>query len=194
MMDGRCRAVAVPWRTSAGAVAGALVLLAAQPLMAGEIYRSVDEHGNVMFSDQPPDDDAEAEPLGDIIVVQPPPRRDDRSADREDPAETGGDDDVPYEGVQIVFPPADEATRRVTGEVPVRVELSPAGTELREGHRVRVEVDGRHEGEAPATEITVGPLNPGPRTIRATVVDRDGAALVRSEEIRFHLIRQTVNN
>ena len=158
---------------------------------ASEIYRTVDEHGNPMFTDQPPDDGAQAEPLGDIITVQPPPRS--QRTEERTPVAQGGEEAPGYEGVRIVFPPAEEATRRVTGEVPVRVQLDPEDRELAEGHRVRIYVDGTSEGEAPATEVTVGPLNPGPHRLRAAVVNAEGQTLVESSEILFYLIRQTVN-
>jgi len=178
------------WITMCAAIATAWLL--AMTASASEIYRTVDEHGNPMFTDQPPDDDAQAEPLGDIIIVQPPPRRE-RTQERTADEGQEGEGAPGYEGVRIVFPPAEEATRRVTGEVPVRVELDPEDRELTQGHRVRIYVDGTSEGEAPATEVTVGPLNPGPHRLRAAVVNAEGQTLVESSEILFYLIRQTVN-
>lgn len=173
-----------------------LLMLVALPLAAGKIYRSEDEEGRPVFSDQPPADDAEAEPLPDINIVPgtdaSSPSRTSDSSSRTEPDRTEAADG--YAGAAIAFPPADEATRRVTGRVPVRIALEPAGTELAEGHRVRVYVDGTVEGEAASTEVTVGPLNPGPHSVRASVLDADGRVLVETGEIRFHLIRQTVNN
>ncbi len=160
---------------------------------ASEVYRTVDEHGNVMFTDQPPEGDVEAESIGDINVGQPLEVRE-RRQDRQAANDAEEDVDALYDGVEIVFPPAEEATRRVTGDVPVRVSLKPDDAELAPGHRVRIVVDGTSEGEAPSTEVVVGPLNPGPHNLRAEVVTAEGETIVTSPEIKFYLIRQTANN
>lgn len=180
-------------------VAGLLLatLWAPGAAYTSEVYRTVDEHGNVMFTDQAPQDDAQAEELDEINVGQPIQVRE-RREERDGPDDEGEgadeDADAAYDGVEIVFPPAEEATRRVTGEVPVRVSLQPDDAELATGHRVRILVDGESAGEAPATEVMVGPLIPGPHRLRAEVVTAEGETIVRSAEIRFHLIRQTANN
>lgn len=169
------------------------VLLCLSAASASGIYRTVDEDGNVLFTDQPPEDGAEAERLGDINVGQSTEVRA-REQDASPSAEAEGNNGPRYDGVEIVFPPAGEATRRVTGDVPVRVSLQPDAVELASGHRVRILVDGESAGEAPATEVTVGPLIPGPHHLRAEVVTAAGETIVRSPEIRFYLIRQTANN
>lgn len=49
---------------------GCLLLLASQPLWAGDVYRSVDANGNVRYSDRPDDEGAERV---HIAVQEPPP-------------------------------------------------------------------------------------------------------------------------
>lgn len=176
----------------------AVLLLAAvltsTALAASEIYRTEDEDGNVTFTDQPPSDDAEPIPLGEINILQPSAER---GAEQRDTGASSAEDEQPapdYDGVRIVFPPAGEATRRVTGEVPVRVELEPADAELAAGYEVRIDVDGNEAGRAQSTEVRVGTLDPGPHDLRAAVVAPDGSTVVESETLRFYLIRQTTNN
>lgn len=176
------------------AVALLVALLTSTALAASEIYRTEDEDGNVTFTDQPPSDDAEPMPLGEINILQPTAER---SAEQEGADETGAEDEQPapdYNGVRIVFPPAGQATRRVTGEVPVRVELEPASAELAAGYEVRIDVDGNEAGRAQSTEVRVGTLDPGPHDLRAAVVAPDGSTVVESETLRFYLIRQTTHN
>ncbi len=178
----------------AGVAIAVVFVFGLSPSAADGIYQTEDEHGNPMFTDEPPGDAAEAYRLGDINIIQAP-----AMAERDDspePTETDAQPEDPYDGVEIVFPPADEATRRVTGEVEVEVALSPASTELAAGHRVRIDVSGETEisAEAAAIKVRVATLNPGPHNLRATVLDADGRPLVTSEPIRFYLIRQTVGN
>jgi len=169
-------------------------LLMSTTLAASEIYRTEDEDGNVTFTDQPPSDDAEPMPLGEINIIEPAAER---NANRPATGSSGAEDEQPapdYDGVRIVFPPAGEATRRVTGEVPVRVELEPGDAELAAGYEVRIDVDGNEAGRAQSTQVRVGPLDPGPHDLRAAVVAPNGSTVVESETLRFYLIRQTTNN
>lgn len=166
------------------------LLLAALPVAAGEVYRWVDEDGRTVYSDQPPEDGAEAEPLPEINVV-PAGETGVSSPGRE--RESARDEGPPaIDGLRIVFPPAEEATRRTAGRVPVRVALEPEGAALGDGHRVRVLVDGSAAGEAAATTVVVGPLDPGPHDLQAQLVDSGGRVRTESPEIMFYLIRQAV--
>lgn len=175
-------------------VLGLLLAVGMPAAQSGAIYQTEDEHGNPMFTDEPPSDDAEVYLLGDINIVQPQPIAE--RAEVREPEEPDDHDEPGYEGIDIVFPPADEATRRVTGEVDVEVELAPAGIELAEGHRVRIEVSGETamDESAAATTVTVGTLNPGPHDLRASVIDDAGNELVASEPLRFYLLRHSVDN
>lgn len=192
----QCRRLPCPALSAAlaGLSGITLIVLYAVPLMAGEIYRTVDEDGNTVFTDQPPSDDARPEELQGITTIESEPverapdtGQDSSMAEEQDP-------EAAYEGLRIVFPPAEEATRRVTGEVTVRVEVDPQGTPIAEGHRLRVHVDGEPAGESGGKEVRVGPLNPGPHRLQARLVGGDGGAIVESSEITFYLIRQTVSD
>lgn len=186
---GRQRHRRGPW------LLGLAVALAAGTVAATDIYRTEDADGNVIYTDEPPSEDAEPLDLDTINVGDPLPVRSDSNRDDDASADADAEaEETDYDGVRIVFPPAEEATRRVTGRVPVRVELEPEDATLADGHAVRVDVDGDEAGRAASTEVEVGPLSPGPHDLQAAVVDADGDTVVTSETIRFHLLRQNVND
>lgn len=166
-----------------------MLMLAALPAVADEIYRTTDEDGNVVFTDQPPSDDAEPitlDPLTTVPAQQPrvPETPGDTGADEGDAATTAG-----YEGVRVAYPPADQAVRHNGGMVPIRVTLRPEGVGLAEGHTVVVVLDGEAHGAGRGMEVTVGPLDRGPHRVRARIVDRGGRVVTESPSIRFMLLR-----
>lgn len=164
-----------------------LFSLAISPALAEEIYRTYDEEGRPVFTDQPPHEGAEPIDLRDITIAP----ADEPRERRPDPEPDEADDAAPYQAVDITFPPREEAVRRVTGEVPIRATLQPSGTRLLPGHRMRVFVDGTVVGTVEGLEFRTEPLNPGPRNVRVEIVDAADEVLVRSEEFHFYLLRAT---
>lgn len=158
----------------------------------GKIYRSVDEDGNVTYSDQPPSDDAEPVELDPLTTV--PAAGTDRRGDGDEDGD--GEDEEPahpgYQGLEIVYPTADEAIRHNGGQVPFRLELRPEGVELDEQHRVEILLDGSVRGSDNALTITVGPVDRGPHEVSARVVDAGGNVLAQSQSVNFFLLRHSV--
>lgn len=161
------------------------------PVPAGEIYRTVDEDGRTVFTDEPPDEDAEPLRLPPITTIPAPATSGTPPRSEVTPvSEPARDERV--SGVDITFPPAGEAIRRVAGQVEVRVRLEPAGLELPQDYQVEIHVDGELAGTAGGREVTVGPLHPGPHSLQAVVIDAAGGRVAESATVDFHLIRQTV--
>lgn len=170
----------------------AMLMLAALPAVADEIYRTTNEDGNVMFTDEPPSDDAEPVTLDPLTTV-PAQEPQAPATDAEDEADAGeAAAPTTYEGVRIAYPPADQAVRHNGGQVPVRVELLPEGAELAEGHTILVVLDGEEHGAGRGAGVTVGPLDRGPHNVRARVLDRGGRVVAESPRTRFVLLRAAV--
>ncbi|MGM0451266.1 MAG: DUF4124 domain-containing protein, partial [Pseudomonadota bacterium] len=90
---------------SAPAVTTALVFMLMLPLgtaTASEIYRHVDENGNVTFSDEPQEDDSEAMELESLpeVNLSEPTQRQERS--RPDAREDDGDESDKAQGYQSI--------------------------------------------------------------------------------------------
>jgi len=168
------------------------ILLLLTPLMAaaadeGEtIYRSVDEDGNVIYTDEPPNEDAEPVELDPVTTVP---------AYRHDETDTeSGDQAAPsYAGLSITYPTPDEAIRHNGGQVPFEVELLPEEVQLAEEHRIEIVVDGTVKGTGRPPTVTAGTINRGPHEAFARVVDAGGNTLAESPIVNFFLLRHSVN-
>lgn len=174
----------------------ALILL---PAAAGAetIYRSTDEAGNPLFTDEPTSDDAEPvelDPLTTVPATEPDPGQaaEQGSGDSGTSAQSG--DGPPYAGIAVTYPPGDQAVRHNGGLVPFRVALRPEGTSLRDGHQVEIVLDGEVRGSGASLQVSVSAVDRGPHTVRARVVDGSGAPIVTSAPVDFMLLRAALGN
>lgn len=155
-----------------------------------KIYRTVDEDGNVVFTDRPPSEDAEPvelDPLTTVPAIETGTRpADEREEGDGEPAHPG------YEGLEIVYPTADEAIRHNGGQVPFRLRLRPEGVELDEAHSVEILLDGSVRGSGHSLTITVAPVDRGPHEVSARVVDAGGNVLAQSQTVNFFLLRHSI--
>lgn len=159
------------------------------------IYRSVDETGAVLFSDQ-------QLPGAERVIVDvipgyspvPVPRdlfdaTDETSDELEDELLT---DLSPDYILSIVNPVADESVWINDGNVAVDVLIQP---ELQQqlGHLVQLTLNGRLVGSpVPTNSFLLQHLDRGSHELMATVIDEQGDTLASSETIVFHLHRATV--
>lgn len=163
------------------------------PMLAAaeQIYRSTDEQGNPVFTDEPPTEEADPirlDPLTTVPAGETPDEVDQPSADN------GQSKSQPatYGGIEVTYPPSGQAVRHNGGMVPFRVELK--GRELAEGHRVEILLNGEVRGSGSSTQVSVSPVNRGSHTVVARVVDAQGSPVIASPPIDFHLLRASVGN
>lgn len=174
------------------ATLAALLLL---PVLAAaeQIYRSTDEQGNPVFTDEPSSEEAEPVPLEPLTTVPPgeaPPELDEpEQGSAQNDAQDGS-----YQDIEITYPPAGQAVRHNGGMVPFRVALKPEGKELAEGHRVEIMLDGEVRGSGANTQVSVSPVNRGSHTVVARIVDGTGSPVIASSPVDFHLLRASVGN
>jgi hypothetical protein len=162
------------------------------PMLAAaeQIYRSTDEQGNPVFTDEPTEG-AEPVPLDPLTTVpagEAPEELDESAPDN------GQSESQPetYQGIEITYPPSGQAVRHNGGMVPFRVELK--GRKLAEGHRVEILLDGEVRGSGSSTQVSVSPVNRGSHTVVARIVDAQGSPLIASSPVDFHLLRASVGN
>jgi len=177
---------------------GCLWVLAAallSPAAVAQIYRTVDEDGNVVFTDVPPrsEQGVETVELNSGNTFTPP----DSNAD--DPArptwtlsyeedEIGVDDQgtAGYETISLLSPTNDETVRENAGNVTIAAQLVP---DLRPGHRLQLELDGIRVQTAVTTSFQLHSLDRGTHEVRVHVVDQAGNTLMSSDPSVFHLLR-----
>jgi hypothetical protein len=152
---------------------------------SAEVYRIVDEDGNVTFTDQP-------RPGAERLRVAPVPTY--RAPKL--PSPTGAEDTpvetVKYQSVRIAQPEDDLAIRDNAGNVTVSVTTDPALVTA-QGHRIQLYLDGEKQGKpTTSTMFTFSNLDRGTHTLVAAVVDDKGKELARSQPSTFHLLRAAV--
>lgn len=171
----------------------AALLLLPVLVAAEQIYRSTDEQGNPVFTDEPPSDDADPVPLDPLTTVpagETPPELEESESEET----TSKAQDRSYRDLEITYPPGGQAVRHNGGMVPFRVAIKPEGKKLAEGHRVEIMVDGEVRGSGANTQVSVSPVDRGSHTVIARIVDGTGSPLIASPPVDFHLLRASVGN
>lgn len=182
------------FRSTAPFTALALALLL--PLgstVAGEIYRHVDENGNVTYSDEPTGDDSEAMELQPLPEVSLPDgaARERRNRNSEPEGDSGSDGQQGYESIEIAQPEHDSAFWRGDGLVVVRFQSQPS---LRSGHRYALELDGERTRQSRSTTFTLENMSRGTHEVVIHVVNANGDTISSSDVTRFTLHRPSQQN
>lgn len=151
--------------------------------LAAEVYRSVDENGNVVFTDKP-GPDSELIEIDDLQTIKPPPSR---GSGYKPPKKA----EAPYSAINILSPANDEAIRSDAGNVTINIEVKPT---LRPRDNVVLYMDGKEIELGKAMAKAFSGLDRGTHQIRAAVKDPDGRIQHSSTSVSFHLLRNTVRN
>jgi len=164
-------------------------LFAASSAAFGQIYRTVDANGNVVFTDIAPVDRS-AGAASQAITVQPvntfqPPVQ---AAPANTPVTSTASDY--YSELVVIFPTEDATIRDNAGNIQIEVAISPG---LRSDHRLLLVLDGEPtEVEAENGVFELSNVDRGTHTAGARVVDRQGNVLIESNPTTFNLMRVAV--
>jgi hypothetical protein len=167
----------------------ALVLATLTVSTTAQVYRWVDDSGQVHFGDRPPADGAEQVRLPPSSTYAPRQLPSTLGEEKQDePGEAA--ETVAYTTVKIVRPADDGTIRDNTGRVELEVTLEPP---LQEGHRLAVLVDGRSVfDQLTTTSVALTNVDRGTHNIQVKVLDADGSQLISSKPVTFHLHRASV--
>lgn len=151
---------------------------------SGGIYRVVDENGNVVFTDNPPQNsNAKPVEVGPTNTMDSPGQRDGANPRRSrndrppEPPEITG-----YQSLTIVSPD-NEATVRMPQDNPVTIEVR-AEPEMLRAHRLELTDNG-----TPVSGFTLDFPDPGTHTLRARIKDAAGQTLIRSDPVTLYVHR-----
>ncbi len=148
------------------------------------IYKYVDADGNVHYSDQ---EQAGAEEVDLPAAVTYTPPSTEGVVDKKEPE---SEKKQGYTGMAIVQPKMNETLRSNNGDVQVAIELKPG---LATGDTITIYLDGKAVIKGSGqTSATLTNLDRGSHTLRATVFNKDGIAVISSRSIIFHLQRKAV--
>ncbi len=154
------------------------------PVSAG-VYRSVDEDGNIVYTDKPsPDaekikiDKVQTIPAGDSNFEYTPPEKSAEAA---------------YTKLEIVNPESDHVFTGNTGDVTVSVDIQPA-LNTKRGDRLILTMDGKKAGDSTSTSFNLTNLDRGTHTIEVYVVNKGGKSLMESAPVSFTVKRTSALN
>lgn len=169
----------------------AVVMAAVVTPAAAEVYRWVDDQGQVHFSDEPRDG-AEPIDVGEPTVVEslPIPEGADPKDDAASGSGPGTDDDAAVAQTPwriAIAAPSDEATVRDNqGKVQVVLNVRPR---FSEDHRILILVDGSpyREGPFTSTDVTLSGIDRGAHELQALLRDDSGRVLARSSTVTVYV-------
>jgi hypothetical protein len=170
-------------------LASTLIGLAIQSGAASRIYKTVDENGNVVFTDIPPKDGDQANPIAVETpnTFQTSPSGEDRQEWIVDPTdEDEAETSFSYRSLAITTPANNASVRENAGNVNIMARVDP---ELRIGHKIRIVLDGSPEQAGAQNAFILPNVDRGTHTLVAEVIDDAGNVVISSPPTTFHLQR-----
>ena len=150
-------------------------------VIAETVYKTIDEDGNIIFSDQP-SHDAEVIHLQELQTIDNP------NAAKFPPGNINRqmpDLSSNYQAFSIVSPAAGEGYRSNGGSVTIQLSLQPR---LSNGHFVVIKLDGQEVAKGRELSASVQDVARGAHSITAAVVDSRGNTMI-STSSSFNMLR-----
>ena len=169
------------------AFATGLLVLATTATHA-EVYRHVDQYGNVTFSDEPMDGGETVKVKPVTTITLPKPETVSQEDELQEIVEQEG---ANYDSVSFSYPENDQAFHSGNGDVTFQVNSSPG---LKEGHRYEITLDGQPVGQSASGQVTVNNIDRGTHQAGVHIVDQSGLQIKSGSPVTFTVHRPSVNN
>ena len=165
-----------------------LLLLIASVVAQADIYRIVDEYGNVIYSDQA-DNSAEKVELQEPSMYTPTPIpveiKEVKVIDEQEEL------DVPDYKLTITSPVHDENIWGNAATTTINVDITPE-LNFERGDQLIFKLDGKQVGSPQSsTSFTLENLDRGSHIAVVTVVDKAGEIIRSSKSVLFHIHRRS---
>ena len=147
---------------------------------AETVYKTVDENGNIIFTDKPSKNSEEIKLQKLQTIKNPNPAK---FTPRAKPSV--GDEGTVYKTFLISNPADGSGLRSNSGNVTVSLTLEPP---LRSGHKVIISLDGKEISSGTSTSVVVQMVDRGTHSVSASILDSKGAVL-KSTSSSFSLLR-----
>ncbi len=151
-----------------------------------EIYKTVDEHGNVTFTDSAPDrksEPVELPPANTMPAVKRPEQSPQDAPDADEEA-------IKYSHLSIVSPADESAIEHGPGDFTVTISVKP---ELAKGHALQLLMDGKPYGRATrAKAVQLTNVFRGTHQLQVKIIDEAGKTLKKSKSSSVHVFRPSV--
>jgi len=145
-------------------------------LAAETVYKTVDENGNIIFTDKP-SEEAEEIIIKDLETIDNP------NPAKYKPSSKPAEETNTYNSIVISSPEDNAAIRSNNGNVTISVSLEPA---LRSSHKIEIMMDGQNVGSG--TSVSLENVNRGTHSVTASVIDANGKNII-STSSNFSLLR-----
>lgn len=158
-----------------------ILALLALPAAAQNIYKSVDEDGNVIYTDEPPSPDAKPMDLPPITVADPyevPPVIELPEGERE------GVPDVLYPDLGFISPVSEEHFWGTGGTFTAQLGSAQS---LAGDHQVKFFLDGQEAGTSSSYFMQFADVDRGEHSVRAEIIDAKGQVLARAGPVTFYM-------
>jgi len=143
---------------------------------AETVYKTVDENGNVVFTDKP-SENAEEIKIQKLDTIKNP------NPGRYKPSLKQPEDSNVYANLVVTSPKNGSSVRSNEGNVSISLSLEPA---LRGAHKIIISMDGLEVGSG--SSVSLRNVDRGTHSINVSVVDGSGKKLI-STSSSFSLLR-----
>jgi hypothetical protein len=153
---------------------------------SAEVYKWMDEDGNVHYSDRSPEEDSEPLELPKGVYYTPPALV---AGSEQDEAPVPAKRPVGYETLVITKPAMNETVYSNQGLVTVQLSVEPA---LASGHEFKFTFDGRPLQERYTdTTVVLNNIERGSHTLKVQVMDGE-TVVETSKSVVFHLRKESI--
>lgn len=173
------RAYSIGYSRQMRLIISLLLIAFAICINAETVYKTVDENGNIIFTDRP-SENSEQIKLKELQTIKNPNPA--KYTDSPRPSENKG----PLYNTLLITNPADgSGLRSNNGNVTISVSLEPP---LRSGHQILITMDGQEISKGSASSVSRQNVDRGTHSIGVSVVDSSGKKLT-STSSSFSLLR-----
>ncbi|MEM6708741.1 MAG: DUF4124 domain-containing protein [Pseudomonadota bacterium] len=175
-------------------------LLASSATAATRIYKTVDENGNVVYTDVAPKEPEDAErmeiKLPELNQFEQAESEPQSAVENLTPADDEADSEdepgpIVYQRVALVTPTDDEAIRANNGNLTLQAQILPA---LDPNHQLRFFVDGAPVGTTRSLTMPLSNVDRGTHTAQVVVINAEGGVAAQSAAHTFHVLRFSILN
>jgi ribosomal protein L24 len=149
-----------------------------------DVYKSVDEDGNVVFTDKP-SPDAEKIIIKEVQTIEAPKVQTNKEALPEAEEEKL----VGYSKVAIIHPQNGTGIRANDGNITITTTVEPA-LDNETGDTLALYMDNKLVSTGSSTKFSLNNVDRGTHNFSVAVVDKDGKELIRSASISFSVLRK----
>lgn len=149
-----------------------------------EVYRSVDEDGNIIYTDKP-SPNAEEIRIDPIQTIEAPDIEPFKYTPPADPAGKSI-----YTKLEIISPENDAAIRSNEGNISISAVVQP-GLNISAGHQLVLIMDG-NEVSTGGPQFDLTNIDRGTHTVTVAIKDKQGKTVMQSSPVSFTVLRAAV--